>query len=211
MPSRHDLDDLHDQPLPRSPLMLHRQRSAVLVVDVQERLIPAIQASARLRWNIRRVLDCAQLWQIPRLGTEQNPARLGPTVPELAGQLEFVGAKLAFSAGNCVSLVHHLRSLQRDQVLVVGIETHVCVLQSVLDLMTEGYQVHIAADAVSTRCSVDHDWALRRMESCGATVTTTEMVMFEWCETAGTDEFRRTSAWVKETSPEPGSEGIGPC
>ncbi|MFO0912811.1 MAG: isochorismatase family protein [Pirellulales bacterium] len=192
---------LDNAPLPRSPLLLHRDRSAVLVVDVQQKLLPVIRGHERLVWNIRRLLDAARLWQVPCWATEQYPQRLGPTVDLLADRLQVVGDKLAFSCGGCQPLLQQLRPRQLDQILVVGIETHVCVQQTALDLLTEGYQVHVAADAVGTRFSIDHDWALRRMESSGVTITTVEAAMFEWCTEAGTDAFKQTSQLVRELAP----------
>lgn len=188
-------------PLPRSPLLLHRDRSAVLVVDVQQKLLPVIHGHERIEWNIRRLLDAARLWHVPCWATEQYPQRLGPTVASLAQRLQVVGDKLSFSCGSCRPFLQQLRPRQLDQILVVGIETHVCVLQTALDLLTEGYQVHVAADAVGTRFRVDHDWALRRLETSGVTVTTVEAAMFEWCIEAGTESFKQTSQLVRELGP----------
>jgi nicotinamidase-related amidase len=88
------------------------------------------------------------------------------------------------------------------KILVCGIEAHVCVQQSVLDLLTDGYRVYVAADAVGSRFACDREIALRRMESAGATLTTTEAALFEWCDVAGTPEFKQISTLVRETAPE---------
>jgi nicotinamidase-related amidase len=186
--------------------LLSRHHSTLLVVDVQARLIPSILGHRRLVWNIRRLLEGAQIWKLPVLATEQYPQGLGKTVPELAEKLSDVQAKLTFSGCGCVEMVQRLRDTHATQVLIAGIETHVCILQTVFDLMTEGYDVFVPADAVGTRHRVDHHWALRRMAASGATITTTEAALFEWCEASGSEEFKRTSALVRQSPPKEKAE-----
>jgi nicotinamidase-related amidase len=190
-------------PLPRSPELMRAADTALLVIDVQERLLPAIPAATRIIWNCRRLLDGARLLGIRTAITEQNPAKLGPTAAELA---EASGgppaAKLAFSCGACGEVFAEWRDAGIERVLVCGIETHVCVAQTVFDLLAAGYQAFVAVDAIGSRHALDHEVALRRMESSGATLTTVEAALFEWCERAGTDEFRQISALVKEASPQ---------
>jgi nicotinamidase-related amidase len=134
--------------------------------------------------------------------TEQNPEKLGPTAPVLieahAGP---VVAKMAFSGGACGEIFAAWRDAGVERVVVCGIETHVCVAQTAIDLMAAGYQTFVAADAVGSRSHVDHEIALRRLESSGAAITTVEAALFEWCERAGTPEFRQISALVKEAAP----------
>ena len=176
-------------------------RSALLVVDMQEKLLPSIPSRNRLIWNIRRLIDGAKLLGIPAVGTEQYPSGLGPTTPDLAERLGPLPDKLMFSCRECHNLFADLQSQDRDQLLVVGIETHVCVAQTVLDLLSECLQVSVAVDAVGSRHAIDHDTALRRMETHGATLTTTEAALFEWCEAAGTDTFKQISRLVREDPP----------
>lgn len=187
--------------LPRSPEMMNPQDTGLLVIDVQERLLPAIPNHERLVWNIRRLLDGAAELGIARAATEQNPDKLGPTATDLAARLDPPPAKFAFSGGACGEIFESWRGEHRHRVLVCGIETHVCVLQTVLDLLAEGFSVYVAADAVASRNAFDQNVALRRMESSGATLTTVEAALFEWCGQAGTDQFRRISTLVKETGP----------
>src|SRR6185295_18408407 len=108
-------------------------------------------------------------------------------------------AKQTFSCAACPELMSRLERAGSHKVLVAGIETHVCVQQSVLDLMSAGFRVYVAVDAVGSRFDIDGQTALRRMDSAGATLTTTEAAMFEWCARAGTPAFKQISALVKET------------
>jgi nicotinamidase-related amidase len=186
----------------RSPELLDIQSSALLVVDVQEKLAPLVMAPKRLVWNIRRLLDAAELFQVPRSATEQYPKGLGGTIAELAARLGPAPSKLRFSCAECESLFAQWRDAGRPKIVVTGMETHVCVQQTVLDLIHAGFRPYVVADAVSARGKVDHDMALRRMELSGATITTTESVLFEWCQASGTPEFKQISALVRETSPE---------
>jgi nicotinamidase-related amidase len=190
------------EPLPRSPLLMSRHDTALLVVDVQERLIGAIVDHARLVWNIRRLLDGAEVLGLPRLATEQYPRGLGPTVGELSARLGPIPEKLAFSCGGCSGLFDGLQEGRVDKLLVVGIEAHVCVAQTVFDLLAAGFQVSVAADAIGSRNPLDAQIALRRMEAAGAWPTTTEAALFEWCQAAGTAEFKRISQLVRESAPE---------
>lgn len=188
-------------PYSRSPELLDRQSSALLVIDVQAKLVPHVREPKRLIWNIGRLLRAAKLFEIPASATEQYPKGLGGTAPELAEHLGAIPEKLLFSCLECQSLVEAWKSAARPKVVVVGMETHVCVQQTVLDLIHLGFRPYVVADAVSARASLDHDTALRRMELSGAVITTTESVMFEWCQAAGTPEFKQISALVRETPP----------
>jgi nicotinamidase-related amidase len=133
--------------------------------------------------------------------TEQYPQGLGPTTPELASKLQALPAKLAFSCGECGEIFTDLRDRGIWKICVCGIETHVCVGQTVHDLLAEGFRVYVAADAVAARGPLDHDIALRRMDSAGATLTTTEAALFEWCGRAGSPEFKQISQLVRESPP----------
>jgi nicotinamidase-related amidase len=190
------------QSLPRSPELMNRDDAALLVVDMQVRLLPLIPRHRRLVWNVRRLLEGAHLLAVPAAGTEQYPQGLGSTAPELAPYLATIPAKLAFSAGECGAIFSTWRDQGRWKIVVCGIETHVCVAQTVLDLLAEGFRVFVPVDAVGARYAVDHDTALGRLEASGATLTTTEAVLFEWCERAGTPEFKGISQLVRQSPPE---------
>jgi nicotinamidase-related amidase len=191
-------------PLPKSPELMRPADTGLLVIDVQERLLPVQPDAARIVWNIRRLLDGAKILGVRTACTEQYPEKLGHTAPELAERLTGKAAnKLTFSCGECGEIFDAWRQTGIHRVLVSGIETHVCVQQTVLDLLAAGYQVLVAADAVGARNQIDHDYALRRMEASGALLTTTEAALFEWCHQAGTAEFKEVSKLAKE---EMGSE-----
>ncbi len=180
---------------------MSRHDTALLVVDVQEKLLPLIPGQARMVWNVRRLIDGAKLLGLPVLATEQYPKGLGHTPPELAQRLGTIPEKLTFSCGECGELFAGLAGRGVHRVLVCGIETHVCVQQTVFDLLAAGLRVYVAADAVAARGQIDHDTALRRMDSAGATLTTTEAALFEWCQTAAAPEFKEISKLVRETGP----------
>lgn len=182
-----------------SPERLHRDRSALLVVDMQSRILELIPDHDRATWNVRRLIDAAGLFQVPVSVTEQYPERLGGTADSLTGRLGDPLPKRRFSCLERGELADGWRDQRRPQVVVSGIETHVCVLQTVLDLLSEGFQVHVVADAVAARGQLDHDIALRRMESSGATLTTTEAAMFEWCGDSRDPQFKAVSALIRET------------
>lgn len=191
-----------EKALPRSPELMNRDDSALLVVDVQAKLLPLIPVQQRLVWNIRRLIDGAKILSVPVAATEQYPQGLGGTAPELAQRLGTIPSKTAFSCGECGQIFTEWRDKGIWKILVCGIETHVCVGQTVHDLLGEGFRVYVAADAVAARGQFDHDIALRRMDSSGATLTTTEAALFEWCGAAGTPEFKQISQLVKESPPQ---------
>jgi nicotinamidase-related amidase len=187
--------------LPRSPELMSRGDTALLVIDVQEKLLPAIAGSAKIVWNVRRLIDAAKSLGVPVVATEQYPKGLGPTIAELAERLGPMPSKLTFSACGCPGVFEELRGRGIHKILICGIETHVCVAQTALDLMADGWRVYVAVDAVGSRFEIDCRTALARMDSAGATLTTTEAAMFEWCEAAGTPEFKEISRLAREPGP----------
>lgn len=190
------------QPYVRSPELMTPQDTVLVVVDVQEKLMPLIAGQKRILWNLRRLLDAAEATGVKSLATEQYPQGLGPTMPELAGRLGVIPSKSAFSCAGCEPFMAQLTKLGASKVLVSGIEAHVCVQQTVLDLLAGGYRVFVPVDAVGSRYEIDYQTGLRRMESAGATLTTTESAMFEWCQVSGTPTFKKISALVREKPPE---------
>jgi nicotinamidase-related amidase len=190
------------EPVPRSPELMSRGDTALLVVDVQEKLLPLIGRRAQVVWNIRRLIDGARILGVDVAATEQYPKGLGPTTSELAERLDDIPSKLTFSCGECGNVFRQFADRGRHKVLVVGIEAHVCVQQTVLDLLGDGFRIYVAVDAVSSRREIDYQTALRRMDSAGATLTTTEATLFEWCEVAGTPEFKQISRLVQEMPPD---------
>ncbi|MBM4005054.1 MAG: hydrolase [Planctomycetes bacterium] len=194
-------DNTNASVTPRSPELLSRHRCGLLVVDVQEKLLGSIEGGRRVVWNIGRLLDAARLMGVPIIGTEQYPQGLGPTVEELRDRVGACAVKRTFSCGGCAGLLDAWVERSIDQVLVVGIEAHVCVLQTVMDLMHAGFRVYVPVDAVGSRSVQDRETALRRMEGGGATLVSTESVMFEWCETSAAAEFKAISSLVRQLPP----------
>lgn len=188
--------------LARSPELMSPADTVLLVVDVQEKLMPLIAGHQRITWNLRRLLDGAEALAVPALATEQYPQGLGSTVPELAAKLGEIPSKTTFSCGGCEPFAARLEQLGASKVLLAGIEAHVCVQQTVLDLLASGYRVYVPVDAVGSRYSIDYKTGLKRMESSGATLTTTESALFEWCQVSGTPAFKKISALVREKPPE---------
>lgn len=175
--------------------------TGLLVVDVQGKLVTLVPNHKHIIWNIRRLIDGADILKVARAATEQYPHGLGPTVPELAAKFESIPAKTTFSCGECGGVFRDWQARGIHKILLAGIEAHVCVQQTAFDLMTHGFRVFIAVDAVGSRGDLDRDVALRRLDSAGATLTTTEAALFEWCERSGTPEFKAISKLVKETGP----------
>ncbi len=186
----------------RSPLLMSRDETALVVIDVQARLLTAQPAGPTIVWNTRRLLDGAKALGITAAVTEQVPEKLGATVSELAERLPEPIAKQDFSAGACEGLVTELREAGARHVVLVGIETHVCVAQTAMDLLSAGFEPLVPVDAVGSRFAIDHETSLRRLEGSGVTLTTTEAVLFEWCETAADPAFKAISALAKETAPD---------
>lgn len=187
--------------LPRSPELMNAEDSALLVVDAQLKLLELIPQRARIVWNIRRLLDAATALGVPIAATEQYPEKLSPTVPELKERIGDAPNKLCFSAGVCGEIFERWRADNRHRVLLAGIETHVCMMQTALDLAAAGFEPYVAVDATGSRYSIDYETALKRMESAGIVLTTTEAAMFEWCKTSDRAEFKKISALAKESAP----------
>ena len=184
----------------RSPRLLDRNRSLLLVVDLQAKLLPLIPSQKSIVWNVAQLLSGAAALSVPHLVTEQYPEKLGATVP-LGDALFTASSKRMFSCRECTARLADFWARGMRQVLICGIETHVCVLQTALDLQVDGWQVFIAVDATGSRMRLDQDTALRRLAAESVVLTTTESVLFEWCETSTAPEFRTISSLVRQTGP----------
>jgi nicotinamidase-related amidase len=180
------------------PTLLTADAAALLVIDVQDKLMAKIPGAGAVIANIAFLLDAARALEIPAAATEQYPRGLGPTVPDLAKRLPERPDKTAFSSCAVPSIVEGLRAAGRSKILLAGIETHVCVLHTALDLLDLGFGVYIAADAVASRSVVDHDVALRRLERAGAVLTTAEGAAFEWVGGSAHPRFKQISLLVQE-------------
>lgn len=167
--------------------------SILLLIDLQDRLMPAIEGGAAVLANARRLLDAGRLLDVPVLATEQNPKGLGPTVPALAGAPRV--AKMTFDALRSPGVLDRLPETLVP--VVAGCEAHVCVLQTVLGLLDRGRRAVVVADAVGSRRAESREWALRRMERHGAEIVTAEMAIFEWLGTSEHPRFREALALVR--------------
>ena len=183
-------------------MMLDRRRAQLLVIDMQERLLPAMAGTETVLERSRIVVAAAQRLEVPILFTEQYPRGLGHTDPNLLETaLEPpVLEKVTFSAARTremAELVELRRDAGRDQLVIVGIEAHVCVLQTALDFAERTLSVAVVADATSSRKDSDRSCGLGRLEKNGVAIVTSEMVVFEWLGAAGTPEFKDLSALLK--------------
>lgn len=185
----------------RSPDLVSRSTSLLAVIDLQERLLPSIAEAPRVVWNVDRLARAAALAGVGVAATEQYPRGLGPTVAPVAQRLPSRAEKLSFSGWGAAGFRQAVEAAEPRQIVLVGVETHVCVLQTAFDLLAAGYDAFVVADACGSRAGVDHKFALRRLAAAGATVVTTESVIFEWCESAEAAEFKQFSALVRETPP----------
>ena len=180
-------------------LSLTRAKAGLVVVDVQERLLPAIFEHQRVVQNTVRLIQGAAILRVPIFATEQYRKGLGPTVSEVAAAIPGFAPieKLAFSACGAAGFIPALRKKRVSEPILCGIEAHVCVSQTCLDLLDKGLRVFVAADAVSSRTQENYRFGLDRMRAAGAVSVSTEMVLFELLERAGTDEFKQILALVK--------------
>ena len=180
-------------------MLLDAARSALLLIDIQARLAPATAESGQVIARTRILIEAARRLAVPILVSEQYPQGLGHTVEELQPLPEAaqVIAKTAFSAAREPRFMSALRGLDRQQLVLCGMETHVCVLQTALDLVDQGFAVHVAADAVGSRQHARRELGLARMRHAGCTIVDSEMVVFEWVAQAGSDEFRALSRLIR--------------
>src|SRR5438105_6609268 len=180
------------------PTAMLANETALLVVDVQEKLMAKIPGADGLVRDIAFLIDAARLVGVEVLATEQYPRGLGPTVAVLAARLPTRPDKVGFSCCAVSGLIEGLRHGRRSRVLLAGIEAHVCVLHTALDLLAADFRVYIAADACASRYPGDRDIALRRLERAGAILTTAETAAFEWLGGSTHPQFKQVSALVQE-------------
>jgi nicotinamidase-related amidase len=169
------------------------------VVDVQEAFRPAVVEFERIAQNVAVLVQGARILGVPLIVTEQYPKGLGRTAPEVARHLDGIAPieKVCFSAAGAQEFSTRLRESRRDQILLCGIESHVCVNQTADDLLAGGQEVHVAQDAVSSRSEENRLLGLHKMEHAGAVVTSVETALFELLGAAGTPEFKEIQKLVK--------------
>ena len=184
-------------------MLLARDRSQLLVIDVQDKLLASITGKDRVVERCVRLVRAAKVLDVPITLSEQYPEGLGPTaepIREAAVNTGVVNDKVEFSCLRNEPLrdrLHELRRQGRPQIVIAGIEAHVCVLQTALDLESHGFEAFVVADAIGSRSRGSRKLAMSRLVKAGADVVDSEMVVFEWLERAGTPEFKELQALIK--------------
>jgi len=179
--------------------MFSRKNALLLVIDMQERLLPQIENSTIVTNNTLILIQCAKILNLPVIVTEQYPEGIGPTTPALSSALEKcrIISKRTFSCCRVPLFMEALAATARKQVIIAGIETHVCVFQTVADLVKKGYQVQVVHDAVGSRTAANRETGLNRMREAGVDITSVESVAFELLETSDCAEFKQVLRLIK--------------
>lgn len=185
--------------MPRHHTILKKGSTGLLIIDIQERINAVMKYRDRVVKNTVKLIKGLKVLNIPLFITEQYRKGLGPTEQPILEALQQSGPieKIHFSCCVVQPLMEQLRAKNIKQILICGIETHVCVLQTALDLLAEGFQVYLIGDAISSRKKMDHETAIDRMVQAGVILTTSETVLFELLEKAGTTEFKQISQLIK--------------
>lgn len=179
---------------------LDRNSAVLLVIDIQEKLCRAMdpEVLGQVSCNVTILLEAAKELGIPVLATEQYKRGLGETLPAVGEKLSAPAMeKMSFSCCGEEAFAERFRNLQRKQVIVTGMEAHICVLQTVIDLLAQGCNVHVISDAVISRKKKNWKLGLNMAASAGAVVTSTETALFQLLKTAGTEEFKKLSKLVR--------------
>lgn len=178
-------------------MLLERAKSLLLLVDMQERLVPAMADAADLTARCGILLRAAYELGVPILASEQYPKGLGATIPSLAAFATRRLEKTEFSAYANSAIKDELTRAGQKQIILAGVEAHVCVLQTGLELVAAGFHVFVVADAVASRRPESREVALHRVARAGATLITAEMALFEWLRSASAPEFRAISQLIR--------------
>lgn len=180
-------------------MRMNTENGILILIDVQGKLAQLMHDKERLFANLQILVKGARILGVPILWCQQNPRALGPTIPELVGLLEGLTPidKMSFSCWGEPAFAAALRTMERNQAVLCGIESHVCVYQTAADLRERGYEVAVVADAVSSRTAENKQIALSRMQSEGVCGTSTEMLLFEWMRTATHAQFKEVARLVR--------------
>jgi nicotinamidase-related amidase len=183
----------------RHPSLLRREDTLLVIVDVQTRLLNVMFEKERLISSCSKLIQSAKLLEIPMVMTEQYPGGMGRTDPRILELIEGIGAieKMSFSCCGVLDFDQKIKSAGRKQIVLIGIESHICVLQTVHDLLHQGYFVYLPYDGLSSRKEGDYRNALDRMRQAGAIIGSVESAVFELMEKAGTPVFRQISKIIK--------------
>jgi nicotinamidase-related amidase len=189
----------------KQSLILSKNNTILLIIDVQKKLMPVISNDQNIVENISRLISTFQILGMPIVLTEQYPKGLGGTVEQVRKLIPTLTAvpKNEFAATDNPEFWSHINIHKPNAFVICGVETHVCVSQTVIRLIEKEIQVHVVADAVGSRHLLDHEMGLKKMERAGAILSTTEMCLFELAEKAGTETFKSIQQLVKKTTPLP--------
>lgn len=180
------------------PGILKSTDTAVIIIDVQERLFPVIHKGRELIQCVNQLIDGAEILDVPLLFTEQYPRGLGTTCAEVHKSSNHTTIeKISFSCLNEPTFKEELARLNIKNLVLAGAEAHICVLNTALDALAMGYAVHLVADAVSSRTESSKYYGIERMRQSGAFIATTEMILFQLLEKAGSPEFKKISQLIK--------------
>lgn len=179
--------------------MLDTAGTCLVCLDIQGNLAQAMDRKEDLFKNLKILLSGLRLLEVPVIWTEQNPQRLGPTIPEIASLLSDLKPipKMSFSCCGNEEFLKALKQAKRKHVLMAGIEAHICVYQTAIDLLDRGYEVHVVADGISSRTPENKAIALEKVKAAGAELTSTETVLFELLKTAEHPKFKEMVGIVK--------------
>lgn len=176
----------------------HRQQTALLVIDVQERLMPVIHEQEKVLTNVNKLLRGAEILGLETIITEQYPKGLGNTCKEVEiGEGKTILEKVCFSCLKSEPVSEQLKLTNKKTLVICGVESHICVLKTTLDALNQGYEVHVVADAVSSRTAENKQLAIERMRQAGAFIVSVEMILFMMLHEAGTEEFKAISKLIK--------------
>jgi nicotinamidase-related amidase len=189
----------HEKELKHHPAILTKENTALVVVDVQEKLLPYVIGKDEVVSNIQMLIKFAHIMDIPVILTEHYPKGLGVTVPEIKEVLSEYAPKekVIFSCWGSLEFAEKLKELGIKRIMIAGIESHICVCQTTLDAINSGYEVHVISDAVSSRTQRNLDIGLEKMRQFNAVISSTEMAMYEIMERADTKEFKEVLKLVK--------------
>jgi len=179
--------------------MLDKDNAVLLVIDVQGKLATLMHENQKLFTNINRMIKGARVLNIPIIWTEQTPDKLGETVIEIKNELEGIEllTKKTFSCSGGPGFKEKLNKLNRKQIIITGIETHVCVYQTCMDLLRSHFEVHLVTDAVSSRIESNYILGIQRIKEAGAILTSVEMSLFEMLKVAEGEQFKEIIQIVK--------------
>lgn len=176
----------------------NRQQTALLVIDVQERLMPVIYEQEKIIANVNKLLRGGEILGLETIVTEQYPKGLGNTCKEVElGEGKTILEKVCFSCMKSEPLADQLKLTNKKTLIICGVESHICVLKTTLDALQQGFEVHVVADAVSSRTAENKHLAVERMRQAGAFIVSVEMILFMMLNEAGTDEFKAISKLIK--------------